>query len=71
MKHLRVNVVQCFGHELTNNTSRVPTRTGEPGKWEAIFRSGKSQGISNRLEKSRKVTQNTGKQMLFVIFSDI
>ena len=31
-------------------------------KWEGIFQSGKSQGILNRLEKSRKThTQNTGK----------
>ena len=40
---------------------RVPTRTGKPGKWEGIFQSGKSQGILNRLEKSGKITQNTGK----------
>ena len=31
-------------------------------KWEGIFQSGKSQGILNRLEKSGKTTQNTGKQ---------
>ena len=30
-------------------------------KWEGIFQSGKSQGIFNRLEKSGKITQNTGK----------
>ena len=30
-------------------------------KWEGIFQSGKSQGILNRLEKSEKITQNTGK----------
>ena len=30
-------------------------------KWEGIFQSGKSQGILNRLEKSGKSTQNTGK----------
>ena len=30
-------------------------------KWEGIFQPGKSQGILNRLEKSRKTTQNTGK----------
>ena len=39
-------------------------------KWEGIFQSGKSQGILNRLEKSGKITQNTGK-LLFDIFSDI
>ena len=30
-------------------------------KWEGISQSGKSQGILNRLEKSGKFTQNTGK----------
>ena len=30
-------------------------------KFEGIFQSGKSQGILNRLEKSGKTTQNTGK----------
>ena len=30
-------------------------------KWAGIFQSGKSQGILNRLEKSGKITQNTGK----------
>ena len=42
-------------------------------KREGIFQSGKSQGILNRLEKSGKTTQNTGKlrkfqKKLFVIF---
>ena len=43
-------------------------------KWEGIFQSGKIQGILNRLEKSGKITQNTGKfrefqtNVLFVIF---
>ena len=31
------------------------------GKWEGIFQSGESQGILTRLEKSGKITQNTGK----------
>ena len=30
-------------------------------KWEVILQSGKSQGILTRLEKSGKITQNTGK----------
>ena len=30
-------------------------------KWEDIFQSGKSWGILNRLEKSGKITQKTGK----------
>ena len=42
-------------------------------KWEGIFQSWKSWGILNRLEKSGKITQNTGnsgnfRQVLFVIF---
>ena len=37
------------------------------GKWEGIFQSGKSQGILNRLEKSGKITQNTGKLREFEI----
>ena len=36
-------------------------------KWEGIFQSGKSQGILNRLEKSGKITQNTGKLREFDI----
>ena len=36
-------------------------------KWEGIFQSGKSQGILNRLEKSGKITQNTGKLWEFEI----
>ena len=30
-------------------------------KWEGIFKSGKSQRILNKLEKSGKIKQNTGK----------
>ena len=41
--------------------ARVPTRTGNLEKWEGIFQSGKIKGILNRLEKSGKITQNTGK----------
>ena len=40
---------------------QVPTQTGKPGKWEGIFQSWKSQGILNRLGKSGKTLQNTGK----------
>ena len=36
-------------------------------KWEGIFQSGKSQGILNRLEKSGKIAQNTGKLREFEI----
>ena len=45
---------------------RVPTRTGKPGKWEGIFQSLKSQGILNRLVKSGKIMQNTGKLREFL-----
>ena len=45
---------------------RVPTQTGKMGR-HAIFQSGKSQGILNRLEKSGKITQNTGKLREFEI----
>ena len=34
-------------------------------KWEGIFQSGKSQRIFNRLEKSGKITQSTGKRREF------
>ena len=46
---------------LKNKNTRVPTRTGKPGKMGRHFQPGKSQGILNRLEKSGKTTQNTGK----------
>ena len=45
---------------------QVPIGTGKPGKWERIFQSGKSQGILNRLEMSRKIGQNTGKVREFL-----
>ena len=44
-----------------------PLRLKNLGKWEGIFQSGKSQGILNRLEKSGKITQNTGKLREFEI----
>ena len=44
-----------------HDTTRFPLRLENLGKWEGIFQSGKSQGILNRLEKSGKTTQNTGK----------
>ena len=57
------------GRVLTSSegTPLVLTSTGFPlglenlEKWAGIFRSGKSQGILTRLEKSGKITQNTGK----------
>ena len=47
----------CFIFKL----SGFPLGLENLGKWEGIFQSGKSQGILNRLEKSGKITQNTGK----------
>ena len=44
-----------------------PLRLENLEKWEGIFQSGKSQGILNRLEKSGKITQNTGKLWEFEI----
>ena len=44
-----------------------PLRLENLEKWEGIFQSGKSQGILNRLEKSGKITQNTGKLREFEI----
>ena len=40
---------------------RVNTRTGKPGKMGRHFPVRENQGILNRLEKSGKITQNTGK----------
>ena len=40
---------------------RVPTVLQILGKWKGIFQLGKSQEILNRLEKSSKISQNTGK----------
>ena len=52
---------------LRSRSVRVPTRTGKPGKMGRHFQSGKSQGTLNRLEKSGKITQNTGKLWEFEI----
>ena len=55
----------CYG--LLFQLQIAPCQSGFPlglenlEKWEGIFQSGKSQGILNRLEKSGKITQNTGK----------
>ena len=53
-----------------------PLRLENLEKWEGIFQSGKSQGILNRLEKSGKTTQNTGKlrefqKKIMLFFNDI
>ena len=56
----------CHMHDETGALSpRVPVHSDWKTleKWEGIFRSGKSQGILNRLEKSGKITQSTGKLM--------
>ena len=45
---------------------RVPTRTGKPEKMGRHFSvREKSRGILNRLEKSGKISQNTGKLKQF------
>ena len=46
---------------LLATTTGFPLGLENLEKWEGIFQSGKSQGILNRLEKSGKTTQNTGK----------
>ena len=55
------HVEQEVSNIQTVHFTRVPTRTGKPGKMEGIFQSGKSQEIFTRLEKLGKITQNTGK----------
>ena len=52
---------------LSTKISGFPLGLENLEKWEGIFQSGKSQGILNRLEKSGKITQNTGKLMEFKI----
>ena len=48
--------------DVVNDKNRVPTQTGKPGKIGGHFSiREKSQGILNNLEKSGKITQNTGK----------
>ena len=46
---------------LVLNYTGFPLGLENLEKWEGIFQSGKSQGILTRLEKSGKITQNTGK----------
>ena len=45
-------------YKICQDKYRVPTRTGKPGNIRKAF---SGQGILNRPEKSRKITQNTGK----------
>ena len=70
----QLNFVRCEqgfkGKSITWNCkamSGFPLGLENLGKWEGIFQSGKSQGILNRLEKSGKITQNTGKLREFEI----
>ena len=51
----------------TKAVSGFPLGLENLEKWEGIFQSGKSQGILNRLEKSGKIIQNTGKLREFEI----
>ena len=62
MQHVVFHIIFLFFASRFHDWHRVPTRTGKPGKMgRHFFQSGKSQGILNRLEKSGKITQNTGK----------
>ena len=56
---LTVNTVLKW-HELIYYCTGFPLGLENLEKWEGIFQPGKSQGILNRLEKSGKITQNTG-----------
>ena len=58
---------------MESQSSGFPLGLENLEKWEGIFHSGKSQGILNRLEKSGKITQNTGKLEINIIdiLSDI
>ena len=53
--------------KMASNITGFPLGLENLEKWEGIFQSGKSQGILNRLEKSGKITQNTGKIREFEI----
>ena len=59
------NMGQYFGHKSGFPLGLENLENLE--KWGGIFQSGKSQGILNRLEKSGKITQNTGKLREFEI----
>ena len=56
-----IHIVAKIIFDLYYHLIRVSTWTGKPGKGEGIFQSGKIQRILNRLEKSGKITQSTGK----------
>ena len=51
-----ISIIACLG---------FPPGLETLEKWEGFFQSGKSQGILNRLEKSSKMTKNTGKHCVF------
>ena len=55
------------GNIWFETSAGFPLKLENLEKWEGIFQSGKSQGILNRLEKSGKITQNTGKLQEFEI----
>ena len=58
----RAGIKVYFSRKLYNSllNTGFPLGLENLEKWEGIFQSGKSQGILNRLEKSGKITQNTG-----------
>ena len=59
--HFHHQILYCYLIKQKNSTilfkNRLPTETGKPGKNGKAF----CQGILNGLEKSWKITQNTGK----------
>ena len=55
----RLNLIKNIYAQVYIKTG-FPLRLENLEKWEGVFQSGKSQGILNRLEKSGKITQNTG-----------
>ena len=55
----------CFQFIEMDLYAEFPLGLESLKKWESIFQSGKSQRILNKLEKSGKITQNTGKAREF------
>ena len=64
---MRITAIKILNPIGTCQCAGFPLGLENLEKWEGIFQSGKSQGILNRLEKSGKITQNTGKLREFEI----
>ena len=58
---IRFEIRQTEPRFKRHNIAGFPLGLEDLENWEGIFQSGESQGILNRLEKSGKITQNTGK----------